>query len=223
MSDRGPDSMAKDKPAFPKLQLTLPEYGRIYEVIYSVLEGRANTPFACMFFDAAGALILNKHYKIPARAVAGAFLLCTDSTPSILSIAKNEGGIVSSDSDGFHMWVQTETHVIDLIAPIFNESVRAKGHSGTVPRKMFQKSLSEEAESIAHMHSPGDFYTMPNSELTAELINSLLDRPTNVDLLNAVDRWFKKYPKKLGDLSLLNDLGEVHKLTLRAPRISGAW
>ena len=49
--------MAKDKAASPKLQLTLPEYGRIYEVIYSVLEGRANTPFACMFFAAAGALI----------------------------------------------------------------------------------------------------------------------------------------------------------------------
>lgn len=215
--------MAKDKADLPKLQLTLPEYGRIYEVIYSVLEGRANTPFACMFFAAAGALILNKHYKIPARAVAGAFLLCTDPTPSILSIAKNEGGMVSSDQDGFHMWVQTETHVIDFMAPIFNESVKAKGYSWTVPRRMFQRLLSEEAESIDHMHVPGDFYTMPDLELTGELIDSLFDRPTSVDLLNAIDRWFKKYPRKLDDLSLLDNLGEVHKMTLSAPRISGSW
>lgn len=34
----------------PRLLLTLPEYDRIYKVIYSALEGRANTPRACMFF-----------------------------------------------------------------------------------------------------------------------------------------------------------------------------
>lgn len=215
--------MTKGKAPSPKLQLTLPEYRRIYEVIYSVLEGRANTPFACMFFAAAGALILNKHYKIPARAVAGAFLLCTDPTPSVISIAKNEDGMVTSDRNGFHMWVQIETHVIDFMAPIFNEAIKGKGYPGTVPRKMFQRLLSEEAESIDQLRMSGDFYTMPNIELTDELVDSLFDRPANVDLLNAVDRWFKKHPKKLDDLSLLNDLGEVHKLTLSAPAISGAW
>lgn len=215
--------MAKDAAAKPKLQLTLPEYGRIYEVIYSVLDGRANTPFACMFFAAAGALILNQHYKIPARAVAGAFLLCTDPAPSVISIAKNEDGMVTSDRDGFHMWVQTETHVIDFMAPIFNEAVKGKGYPGTVPRKMFQRLLSDEAESIDHLRMPSDFYTLPNIELTDGLIDSLLDRPANADLLNAVDSWFKKYPKKLDDLSLLNELGEVYRLTLKAPPVSGAW
>lgn len=215
--------MAKDKAASPKLQLTLPEYNRVYEIIFSVLEGRARTPFACMFFAAAGALILNKHYKIPARAVAGAFLLCADPAPSVISIAKNEGGVVTSDRDGFHMWVQTETHVIDFMAPIFNEAIKGKGYTGVLPRKMFQRPLSLESESIDELHAPGSYFTMPNIELTDELVDSLFDRPANVDLLNAVDRWFKKYPKKLDDLSLLNDLGEVHKLTLSAPRISGAW
>lgn len=206
-----------------KLLLTLPEYRRIYEVIYSVLEGRANTPFACMFFAAAGALILNKHYRIPARAVAGAFLLCTDPAPSVISIAKNDDGMVTSDRDGFHMWVQTETHVIDFMSPIFNEAVKGKGYPGTVPRKMFQRPLSAEVESIEQLRAPGDYFTIPDIELTSELIDSLFDRPANVDLLNAVERWFKKYPKKLDELSLLNDLGEIYKLTLRAPAISGAW
>ncbi len=206
-----------------KLQLTLPEYRRIYEVIYSVLEGRANTPFACMFFAAAGALILNKHYRIPARAVAGAFLLCVNPAPSVISIAKNEDGMVTSDRDGFHMWVQTETHVIDFMAPIFNEAVKGKGYPGTVPRKMFQRSLSAEMESIEELRAPGDYFTLPNIELTSELIDSVFDRPATVDLLNAVDRWFKKYPKKLDDLSLLNDLGEISKLSLHAPAFSEVW
>jgi hypothetical protein len=206
-----------------KLQLTLPEYRRIYEVIHSVLEGRANTPFACMFFAAAGALILNKHYRISARAVTGAFLLCTDLAPSVISIAKNDDGMVTSDREGFHMWVQTETHVIDFMAPIFNEAVKGKGYPGTVPRKMFQRPLSTEAESIEQLRVPGDYFTIPDVELTAELIDSLFDRPANVDPLNAVDRWFKKYPKKLDELSLINDFGKIYKLTLRAPAISGAW
>ncbi|MFT4410296.1 DUF2026 family protein [Stenotrophomonas muris] len=206
-----------------KLQLTLPEYRRIFEVVYSVLEGRANTPFACMFFAAAGVLILNKHYRIPARAVAGAFLLCTDPEPSIISIAKSDDGMVTSDRDGFHMWVQTETHVIDFMAPIFNEAVKGRGYPGALPRKMFQRPLSAEVESIEQLRTPGDYFTIPNIELTFELIDSLFDRHANVDLLNAVDRWFKKYPKRLDELSLLNDLGEIYKLTLRAPAISGAW
>ncbi|MEI2261579.1 DUF2026 domain-containing protein [Stenotrophomonas indicatrix] len=206
-----------------KFQLTLPEYRRIYEVIHSVLEGRANTPFACMFFAAAGALILNKHYRISARAVAGAFLLCTDPAPSVISIAKNDDGMVTSDREAFHMWVQTETHVIDFMAPIFNEAVKGKGYPVTVSRKMFQRPLSTEAESIEQLRVPGDYFTIPDVELTSELIDSLFDRPASVDLLNAVDRWFKKYPKKLDELSLINDFGKIYKLALRAPAISGAW
>lgn len=215
--------MGKDKAASPKLQLTLPEYNRIYETIYSVLEGRANTPFACMFFAAAGALILNKHYKIPARAVAGAFLLCTDPAPSVISIAKNEDGMVTSDRDGFHMWVQTETHVIDFMAPIFDKSIEGKGYPSSVPRKMFQRLLSAEAESIDNLRAPGDYFTIPNIRLTGELVDSLFDRAGNVDLLNAVDRWFKKHPKKMDDLSLMDDLGNIHPLRLSAPAVSGAW
>lgn len=215
--------MANGKAAAPKLQLTLPEYNRIYEVIYSVLEGRANTPFACMFFATVGALILNEHYKIASRPVAGAFLLCVDPTPSVISIAKNEDGLITSDLDGFHMWIQTQTHVIDFMAPILNESIEGKGYRKTVPRKMFQRPLSSGAESIKELRAPGDYFTLPNIELTNERVQTFMDRPTYMDLLGAANRWFKKHPKKLDDLSLLNALGEVHKLTLSAPSISGAW
>lgn len=215
--------MAKSKAASPKLQLTLPEYNRVYEVIYSVLEGQANTPFACMFFATVGALILKEHHKIEARPVAGAFFLCVDPEPFGISFAKKENGLVTSDLDGFHMWVQTKTHVIDFMAPIFNESIEGKGYHKTVPRKMFQRPLCSEAESIEALRAPGDYFTLPNIELTNERVQAFMDRPTYMDLLGAANRWFKKYPRKLDDLSLSNDLGEVHKLTLSAPSISGAW
>lgn len=207
----------------PKLQLTLPEYVRVYEVIYSVLEGRANTPHACIFFATTGALILQEHYKIAARPVAGAFLLCVDQTPTVISIAKNEDGLITSGVDGFHMWVQTETHLIDFMAPIFNESIEGKGYSRMVPRRMFQKLLSGESDSIENLRNPGDYFTLPNIELTNEHVQFIIDRPSHLDLVNAANQWFRKYPKKLGDLSLRNDLGEVHELKLRAPAISGSW
>jgi len=206
-----------------KLQLTLPEYRRIFDVIYSVLDGRANTPYACMFFAITGALILQEHYKVIARPVAGAFLLCVDPTPSVISIAKAEGGLITSDLKGFHMWVQTQTHVIDFMAPIFDESIKGRGYSSSVPRRMFQRPLSVEVASIEHLRVPGDYYTIPNIELTKERVQTFMDRPSHMDLLSAANRWFKKYPKKMDDLSLLNDLGDIHKLTLRAPTISGSW
>lgn len=215
--------MAKDKAASPKPQLTLPEYHRIYEVIYSVLEGRANTPFACMFFATIGAFILSDHYKIAARPVAGAFFLCVDPEPFGISFAKNEDGMISSDLDGFHMWVQTQTHVIDFMAPIFNESIEGKGYPKTVPRKMFQRPLSVEAQSIDELRIPGDYFTLPNIELTNERVQTFMDRPTYMDLLGAANSWFKKYPKKMDDLSLLDDLGKIHPLKLSAPAVSGAW
>lgn len=215
--------MAKDKASTPKLQLTLPEYRRIYEVIYSVLDGRADTPYACTFFAITGAFILKEHYKIAARPVAGGFLLCVDPTPSVLSIAKNEDGMITSALDGFHVWVQTETHVIDFMAPIFEESAKGKGSPRPVPRKMFQRPFSTESESIDALRAPGDYFTLPNIELTNERVQSFMNRPSRMDLLEAANRWFKKYPKKLDDLSLMDDLGNIHQLKLSAPPISGAW
>ncbi|MEJ1353136.1 MAG: DUF2026 family protein [Candidatus Sedimenticola sp. (ex Thyasira tokunagai)] len=206
-----------------KLHLTLPEYDRIYRIIYSVLEGRANTHQACIFFAITGSLILNKNYKIPARPVAGAFLLCTDAADTIISIGKTGDGVITSDRDGFHFWVQTEDHVIDFMAPIFNESIRSKGHDTTVPRKMFQRLITEEASSIDSLSKAGDYFTAPNAELTDELIEGFTNRPSHMDLLATCDRWFKKHPKKLDDLSLLDNLGNVQKLRLSAPAITGAW
>jgi hypothetical protein len=205
------------------LPLTLPEYRRVYELIYAVLEGRANTPRACMFFAIVGSLILNKHCQIAARPVAGAFMLCVDEMPSVIAIAKNTGGMITSDKDGFHMWVQTKTHVVDFMAPIFNEGVNADGIRAVIPRRMFQRPLSSEAESADALTRPGDFATLPNVELTNYFVDEFMNRPSHVDVLLAADRWFKKYPKKLGDLSLRDDSGQIHRLKLQAPEFSGAW
>lgn len=39
---------------------------------------------------------------------------------------------------------------------IFNESIRGKGYDHTVPRRMFQRPLSAEAQPIEQLGKPGD-------------------------------------------------------------------
>lgn len=57
----------------------------------------------------------------------------------------------------------------------------------SVPRKMLQRSMSSEASSLDAVNTPGDFYTIPDLELTNVLLDKFLDRPAMRDLLNIVD------------------------------------
>jgi hypothetical protein len=203
-----------------KTPLTAQEYERVYQVIHAVLEDRANTPHACMFFAIAGSFILNKYHGIAARPVAGAFLLCVDSTPSVLSIGKNEGSTIGWDQDNFHMWVQTQHHVVDFIAPIFLESVQARLD---VPRRMFQRRLDSESPSINELSSPGDFYSFPDPELSKRFVDTFMDRPSHVDLLLAIDAWYTPHHTPLAAMALLDNYGKVEPLRIVAPRVDGAW
>ena len=200
--------------------LTAGEYERIYQVIHAVLEDRANTPHACMFFAIAGSFILNKHHGIGARPVAGAFLLCVDQAPSVISIGKNEGNTISWDKDNFHMWVQTQHHIIDFIAPIFRESIQAKLD---VPRRMFQRRQDSESPSIDDLAAPGNFYTLPDPDLSSYFVDAFMDRPNHVDLLLAIDAWYKPYPAPLKQMALLDNFGKVEPLKICAPPIDGMW
>ncbi len=215
--------MKKSNATIDRYVLTLPEYKRIFGTIYSILEGRANTPHACLFFASAGALILNKHYKISARAIGGAFMVCTDADPSVIVFGKVVDGLLESSGDGFHFWVQTEHHIIDFMAPIYAECTMSLGATKRVPRKMLQKEISTEAASPNDLVAPGNFFTIPNFELTEDLIDNFLNRHTNTDLLQACDRWFEKYPKRMRDISLLDDTGAVHRVRFEFPTISGVW
>jgi Protein of unknown function (DUF2026) len=204
------------------LLLTLPEYDRIFKVIYSVLDGRANTPHACMFFSAAGALLLNKHHKIPAKLVAGAFLLQTGQDAAIFIGGKNGNEIVSSETE-FHCWIQTDHHIIDFMSPIFKESFKDSSMKTPIARKMFQRLLQDESPSINEMSRSGDFYAIPNIDVTENLVDKITRKLTIMDLLDVCDTWYEKYPKKVPDMVLLDDLGQVHKLELKGPAIVGAW
>jgi hypothetical protein len=207
-----------------KLALALPEYDRIFKVIYSILDGRKNAPHSCMFFAAAASLLLNQRHKIRARFVAGAFLLYTGTQQDevILIGGKNGNEIISNENE-FHCWVQTELHIIDFMSPIFREALIKYGTDSPIPRKMFQRLLSDEAPSIDSMQKTGDFFVIPNLELTEMLLDRVTNTSSAVDLLHACYKWYRKHPQKLPDMALCDDLGQIQQLKLTGPAIVGAW
>ncbi len=205
--------------------LPLAEYNRIYQVAHGVLEDIANAERACIFFASFGALVLNKHYKIPARAVAGAFALCVSDRPEIAFFGKrDDDGALLSNSAGFHMWIQTQTHIVDFMAPIFPEAFANTLPGTVIPRKMLQKRLVDELPSAADLKAPGDTIGYPDPTLTQELIDNFFDRPANTDLLQIADAWFAgRRAKQTSSFAMQNDLGQVHRLTLPHSIATGSW
>jgi hypothetical protein len=205
-----------------RFQITLSEYNRIYQVAHGVIRDIGKAEKACIFFACIGAMILNKHFKIPARAVAGAFALCVSDKPEVAFFGEDTGGRVIASPDGFHMWVQTSTHIIDFMAPIFPEAFADRNL--TIPRKMFQRQMTSEAERPDALTAPGDFFTLPEPDLTETLIENFLGRASNTDLLMVADTWFRgRRLEQNRTMVMQNDLGEVYRLTLPRTTALGAW
>jgi hypothetical protein len=66
-----------------------------------------------------------KRYGIKASAVAGGFAMCVAPEQNML-FRRDCGGRVEIDEDGFHMWVQTETHVIDFHVAVIRRGIQGR-------------------------------------------------------------------------------------------------
>lgn len=209
----------------PKLLLPFADYCRVFRVIYSVLDGRAHTHRACIFFAVAGAIILRRHYQLNALPVAGAAAYMVDSDTSLVAtFGKIEDGMLLSSAEAFHCWVQCDGYVIDFMAPVFRENLQAAGISTAIARKMFQRPLSEMAESSAEFDSDGAFSLFPSSERTQAMIDNFEAKASSGDLADVCGHWYRRPPKRISEtLDMANDLGKVERLTLHGPEVSGVW
>lgn len=139
-----------------KLILPFPDYCRIFRVIYSVLDGRAHTHRACIFFAIAGTLLLQRHYKLTALPVSGAAAYMVDADTSLVAtFGKIEDDMLIATPEAFHCWVECDGYAIDFMAPVFRENLNAAGMRHATPRKMFQRPLSEMASSSAQLARDG--------------------------------------------------------------------
>jgi hypothetical protein len=204
--------------------MPLSDYNRIYQVARGTIRDIGNAERACMFFNSFGAYVLSKHYRIPARVVAGAFGLCVGDTPDVLFFGRQDEGRLVSSSDGFHMWVQTETHIIDFMAPIFPETFAHLAGGLTLPRKMLQRPITTEVQSVTGLQAVGDFITLPEPDLTKSLVDGFFAKAANEDLLRVAETWYgSRLGKQKPSFKMQNDLGEVYDLSLPRSVATGAW
>lgn len=203
--------------------LPMSEFNRIHQVIHGTIKEEGNPGKACTLFACIGALILNKHYKIPARAVAGGFAICVEPGKNMY-FGRDGGGVVEIDEDGFHMWVQTEKHIMDFMSPVYQEAFEEVQQDTIIPRRMFQKRLVDEAPSLDDLDKAGDFYAMPDPDLSERMIDRILGRPLNTDIIQIADTWFgARRGKQKPSLTIGSNDGIIRELRLPNALARGAW
>lgn len=219
-----------------KLAIPLPDYERIFRVIYSVLAHKSNVEVksvegSCVMFAQIGAEILKKHYGLNAVPKAGvaAYVLGIKDGVKIINVYGRfdaEHRIIATE-DNFHCWIEVDGVAIDFMAPIFAESVGSYGHEINVPRQMFQKRTSEMANSPEEMENTpyrsGEFFLRRDDAIEAKIFKMAEQVPICSDFANACVSWFRRPPKSLMDVGMQDNKGGVYHLELIAPRVSGVW
>ncbi|MDB5743464.1 MAG: hypothetical protein JWR68_1779 [Polaromonas sp.] len=204
--------------------LPLPDYQRIYQVIYSVLQASeiAITHRACIFFAAAGMMILRKHYRFPATISAGCLaLLVNEKNTNIMVYGREEDGTFVNDKKAFHAWVECDGWLIDFMAPIMGNALREDGSDWDVPRYMLQKRLEHRMATIGDIKHVGEFFIEHDYALTESLIDG--QGVQFVDLMNVCLAWFCRPPKPLKAMAMGDSHGAPKNLEMRAPSIDGVW
>lgn len=207
-----------------KFVIPMAEYNRIHQIVHGVIKNEGDVERGCTFFAIVGSYLLNKHYGIKATAVAGGFALCVADGSRCIFYGKDEGGKFSWADDGFHMWVQTEEHIIDFMAPIYAESFAIAQPDIVIPRKMFQKRIEDDNQNLDDLDAIGDYMVFPDPDLSEELIDRFLNRSANTDLLNVAEAWFgSRRGKQKSKISMGSNDGIVRHLTLPTTIARSTW
>lgn len=209
----------------PKLLLPFADYCRMFRVMYSVLDERAHAERACIFFAVAGTLLLRRHYKLNALPVAGAAAYMVRADKGLIAtFGKREDDRLIATPEAFHCWVECDGYAIDFMAPIFQENLAAAGIQDAIPRRMFQRRVAERTTSPADLAEDGAFSLFPDQKRTMEVMANFDARSTSGDLANLCAHWYRRPPKHISPtLDMANDAGDVRRLTLHGPEISGVW
>jgi hypothetical protein len=206
-----------------RLALTLSDYNRIYQVAHGVLNAAGKVENPSVFFASFGSMMLNKHFKVPARPVAGAFALCIDDLHEVAAFGKLEGNALASDETGFHTWVQTESHIIDFMAPIYREAFAKQSFQKPIERRMFQRPRAEQATTVP-LTKVGEFIVQSNPALTDRLLTEFLAKPQTRDLMQIGEKWFGRRSGKQKPTSVVtNDIGTSYGLRIPDYLAHSVW
>jgi hypothetical protein len=199
------------------------QFERIFQTIYSALDGRAKVERSCIFFAAVGALILDEHFGIECQPCAGAALLnIGDEANTVINFGEFKNGLLTSSADAFHCWIETEQHAIDFMSPIYHENMKSSLFSKSIPRRMFVRNLSDMVQSLDDLDAPHAFALQYDQALAKTLYENFLDNDASTSLLSACKQWFKPYPHAMPGKRLLSE-GRIFDFSLHGPNVDGRW
>lgn len=201
------------------------DYERIHLTIKAVLDSEdAKTAHSCSFFALMGAGILFAHYGIRARPVFGAaFLLLDGVSRNILSYGRVDANIIGSDENNYHAWLDTGDYVIDFMAPLYGDAMRAKGDVVAVPHRMLQRQRSAVVTSTANLKQRGDLYLLPNPVLSQDMVKYYVEERVYRDLIEMAIQWYCKPPAMMAPIQSQGSDGTLRTLVLGTSVIEGVW
>ncbi|WP_104422752.1 DUF2026 family protein [Methylobacter tundripaludum] len=200
----------------------LRDFERISQSILGILIAEnANITASCLFFGIIGESILNRHYKLKARAVVGTAAFNLTGAEAI-AFATPEEDFVAIDKTNFHCWVEANGWFLDFSSLVFPEIVASLGHQ-PCPRLMFQKPLSKSALSLLELQSQGAFYCLPNDMLTLEKIAGFRSLQAYVDLIDICTNWYRKPSKPMAQIGLEDQHGNAKPAFLSSKKFKGVW
>ena len=201
--------------------IKLKDYERIYKVINSIVRNEGADPsVCCIFFSAYGAYILSKHFKVNAYPRAGLAAYHLGGVGNALIFGEECEGGFTGENEAFHCWVEADGWAIDFMAPAFSLIDKKMA----IPPKMFQKPLSEMAESPFDLAQSGDFYLSSTPEVTARKMSILSKSMAYSDLADICAQWFKKSPKKMHkSIPIADAKGNQNNVPLLGRSVIGRW
>ena len=206
--------------------LPLLDYLRIHRVIRSVLDSAgANTAHACWYFSMAGAAILRHHYRKDAQPIAGAMCLMTNEQDSnVMCFAKIEGDVIYSSNDAFHALVAYGDHLIDFMSPIFTDTAKSSERAFVPPSRSFQRRIDSMKSSHTKLRVDGDFFFLPNPELTGRLLRKVSENRFQTDVVRGCVDWYRKPPKAIPpSIKVGDEKGQMSTVRLKGGAVVGAW
>ena len=109
------------------------------------------------------------------------------------------------------------------MTPLFGISSKEFGLSVPIPVRMFQKKKNEMKRSI-NLHNVGDYFMLPNQELTNELLLENLARNDIKDLLEIASIWFKPAPRKMQrEMPIASNDGMITIMKIKPILLNSKW
>ncbi|MEP2784719.1 MAG: DUF2026 family protein [Pseudoruegeria sp.] len=149
-----------------------------------------------VLFSILGAVIMKGKLGIPCRPVVGDWYIHHPNGEIVLGIGKVIGKPAEPKSAGFHAWIQTETHIIDLMSPMYPEIFSAANSLSPVPRKMLQVPRTDDAKNWEEFQQGVPLMANPNVELSKTLLGEVANDQDCEGLAGALLHW---WPKLIAD------------------------